>query len=376
VRILHIGTGYTSVNINSKRSVETSIYHMATKQRMLGHDVSIQDRDTWISGGNPITYLAKVILFCFLISPGLAIGLLRNKWQVIHTHSQFPAALVICLKWCTKCKAPIFYTLHNPYLVTPKNLRDRLIHTLIEGWVLRRVDRVVAQTKSVGDMVAGIYRLDAGKVVQVFAGVDVRHLNTVRKHNMIDTWHNIILYPAVVTERKNQGVIIGALAEVIKEVPDCEVVFAGLIERAQFYQQLQMAAKWLKVEHKIRWLGHISHEDLYEWYAKAGVVVFPSTNETQGLVPLEAMALGVPVIASKIPVIVDVANLGDEGCMILCDPDNVHEWSAAILRVLQSRTLRYYMMLRGFKLVKEEFDWLILAQQMTGEYLDAQRVSE
>ena len=375
MKILHIGTGYTSVNRNSKRSVETSIFHMARNQGALGHDVSILDRDTGLAGGNIITYFAKVILFCVLITPGLAIGLIRNQWQVVHTHSQFPAALVIILKRYTRSKVPVFYTLHNPYLVTPENLRDRLTHTLTEGWVLRRVNRVVAQTKSVGEKIAGTYQLDAGKVVQVFAGVDVEHLNTVRKR-MGDTWHNVILYPAVITERKNQGIVIGALAEVIKEVPDCEAVFAGLIEDTQYHQQLQTAAKWLRVANKIHWLGHISHEDLYKRYAEAGVVVFPSTHETQGLVPLEAMALGVPVIASNIPAMVDVAGRGDEGCMILCEPDRVHEWAAAILRVLQSRTLRYSMMLRGYKLVRDVFDWKILAEQMVEKYRDAQRVSE
>jgi glycosyltransferase involved in cell wall biosynthesis len=90
-------------------------------------------------------------------------------------------------------------------------------------------------------------------------------------------------------------------------------------------------------------LGVVEEERLQTLYRAAAALVYPSLYEGFGLPVLEAMASGTPVIASRAASIPEV--LGDAG--ILLPPDNSHDWTEAILRVMNDEGVRTAMKVAG-----------------------------
>jgi len=383
VRILHLATGYIPVLPDSGRSVENTIYQLAKGQAELGHDVAVVDVkslesrggtkacfcEVWsppFSGANIVAYFMRVMAFTWQ----LPLSLYRNREAgIIHTHSQFPTAVAVILKWLFRLKAPIFYTAHSPYLTMPSSLVNRLKHTLIEGWVLRRVDRVVAQTDAMGEEISRRFNVEPSKIAQVYAGVDV---DTIDKFAGSHPWNNsfkMVLYPAYINRRKNQMAVIKAIPQVFKVEPKCEFVFAGGIEDNAYFDEIKeflgrrgILNAWF--------MGQIPRGKLYQLYRDATMVVFPSLFETQGVVILEAMAFGLPVIASDIRVVRDVVEL-KEGCALLVDPQDSREIAKVIVRVLSDKALRDRLSARGRELVYSRFSWGRIAQDTIAKYEEA-----
>ena len=94
-------------------------------------------------------------------------------------------------------------------------------------------------------------------------------------------------------------------------------------------------------------------KDVLELMRKAFIFVLPSRWEGFGLVLLEAMSVGVPIIATKVGGIPEVIEDGKDG--ILVEPENPEELSNAILRLLDNKELRSLVSSNAYKKVKGEY---------------------
>jgi glycosyltransferase involved in cell wall biosynthesis len=90
-------------------------------------------------------------------------------------------------------------------------------------------------------------------------------------------------------------------------------------------------------------LGYVTREKLRELYRRARVFVYPSRYEGFGIPPLEAMACGAPVIATRVGAIPEYG----EGAAVLIEPGNLDVLREALLRVLNDRALRRELRARG-----------------------------
>ena len=95
--------------------------------------------------------------------------------------------------------------------------------------------------------------------------------------------------------------------------------------------------------------GFIAIEDLPFLYNAAELFIYPSFYEGFGLPPIEAMACGIPVIASDATSIPEIVGVSAE----LIDPHNFSEMSDAMLKVLQDENLRNELIQKGLKRSKE-----------------------
>ncbi|UUZ66964.1 glycosyltransferase family 4 protein [Polaromonas sp. P2-4] len=114
---------------------------------------------------------------------------------------------------------------------------------------------------------------------------------------------------------------------------------------------------------EIRQLGYVSREDLAIVIAGAQALVYPSVYEGFGLPPLEAMASGVPVIASNVSSIPEV--VGDTG--VLIDPQDVDGLAGAMEQVLSAPDMRQTMAQWALARSKE-FTWAKCVSQTVDAY--------
>jgi len=157
----------------------------------------------------------------------------------------------------------------------------------------------------------------------------------------IEAQRPLVTYVGRVAHEKNIGFLLQMFVEVLKSVPEALLVIAGE-GPARPALRAQVAA--LGLEAHVRFAGYLERNStLLDCYAAASVFVFASRTETQGLVLLEAMAQGTPVVST--------AELGTRsvlpgsGALIVAEQREV--FAAAVVRVLGDPQLRADMAARG-----------------------------
>ena len=128
----------------------------------------------------------------------------------------------------------------------------------------------------------------------------------------------------------------------------------------------QIKAENKKGNHNIIYLGSVSIDNLVKWYQKASIFVCPSSSESFGIVNVEAMSCGTPVIASDIEGIRDIIESDKDG--ILVPPNDPIKLAEAIQYLLDNEDVRVRFGKEGRKKVEREFSWAVIANRLCEIY--------
>ena len=137
---------------------------------------------------------------------------------------------------------------------------------------------------------------------------------------------------------KGQDVLLKAAAMAREHTPNIKVSFLGQGPLQNEYEQL---AKSLGIVDICEFLGHVSHEDVLHHMGQASVTVVPSRAEAFGFVALESMAVGTPVIASRVGGLAEIVR--DELDGFLIPPDNPEILADRLCIILNNSSLRNQM---------------------------------
>ncbi len=166
--------------------------------------------------------------------------------------------------------------------------------------------------------------------------------------------HPRILYVGGYDSRKNVQTLVTAVNQIFRQRRDGQLILVGALNHPE-------VARWvasMNMEKCAMLTPSISRDMLAAFYHTADLFVFPSTYEGFGLGPAQAMATGIPVVASNIAAVTEV--VGDAG--VLVDPLSVEGWVEGISRVLDSPSLAQKMAARG-RARAEDFAWKRVALQ-------------
>ena len=126
----------------------------------------------------------------------------------------------------------------------------------------------------------------------------------------------IILFVGRIEPLKGIDILISAAAQ-LHEDENFRVLIVGGDTRAEAeLATLRALAERLDIDHHISFVGAVPHEDLPMYYNAADVCVVPSYYESFGLVAVEAMACGVPVVASRVGGLTSTVSDGETGYLI------------------------------------------------------------
>ncbi|OGF42767.1 hypothetical protein A2303_05980 [Candidatus Falkowbacteria bacterium RIFOXYB2_FULL_47_14] len=164
---------------------------------------------------------------------------------------------------------------------------------------------------------------------------------------------------------KGIDVLLRAISELRIPDKDYELQIVGEGDMRPEYEKLAVS---LGVASKVRFIGGLSDERLAEVYRTADVAVLPSINghEAFGLVLLEAMASGVPVIASDLPGVRSVFRDGAEG--YFAEPGNAKDLRGKLEKILSDDDKRGCMGAAGRRLAVEKYDLKIIKKRLRGIY--------
>jgi len=181
-----------------------------------------------------------------------------------------------------------------------------------------------------------------------------------KKHQLANK--NVVLFSGKLIKNKGVEYLIKAAPKIKGEI--------FIIGDGEEKARLEELAKTLDVQKKIHFLGYFDKnktEELFRWYQRADVAVFPSIwDEPLGLVVLEALACGTPVVASKKGGIPLAVKNGYNGFLVRARSHK--EIAKAVNKILENPALRAKMSENAATLVKERFDWLNIAKQFEKLY--------
>jgi D-inositol-3-phosphate glycosyltransferase len=237
-------------------------------------------------------------------------------YDVLHAHYWLSglAAEELRAEWGTPI-VQMFHTLgrlKNQVAQSPAEMEipQRLI---CEGEVMRFADRVVAATALERDQMRDLYGADPNKISVVPPGVDLARFRRVpaaeaKARIGVPPEHQMILFVGRIQPIKGIDTLIRALALVLERNPElrtkvCLAIIGGDPDGGSPQSEmarLQTLRKKLAVGDLVTFLGSKDQDTLADYYSAAATVVVPSHYESFGMVALEAMACGTPVIASDV----------------------------------------------------------------------------
>ena len=132
--------------------------------------------------------------------------------------------------------------------------------------------------------------------------------------------------------------------------------------------KLEAIAKEAQVESRVMFLGHVGHADLPAYFKVSDIFVRPSVIEGLGSAFLEALAAGIPVVATPVGGIPDFLTEGETG--IFCDVQDPRSLAAAVRRYLDDPALVQRVVVNAKKLVAEKYEWTMVAEAMRTRVFD------
>ncbi len=293
------------------------------------------------------------------------------KLDVIHTHHPVLLGQTAANK-AKELDLPFVFTYHTRYReyshyislnqAMVKDAIDRLL-----GTFMQQCHHIIVPSESIKRMLADLYGVTA-QVTVLPTGLDIEPYRAAdgtavrQKEGWGD--EKVLISAGRLAKEKSWDVLIKAVAEVMAQVENVRLVILG---EGDERRNLEKLAKKLEVADRVDLPGSVPFEEVPNYLAAADLFCFASLTETQGLVTMEAMAAGLPVVAVDATGTSDVVEDGEDG---LLTSNDAHELAQAIIRMLQEDELREGLKTAALKKI-DTFDIKKQAEQMVDVYHQA-----
>ncbi len=295
-------------------------------------------------------------------------------YDVVHSHYWLSALAGEWLAelWCVP-HAAMFHTLGEVKRRALASQREPEVRLAAERRLVHAVDRVIAATTHEVRLLRQIYGVPPSRVQVVPLGVD---LDRFRPHDRdqartelgFDLKARLVLAVCRIQPLKGLDILIRALAQLCLPggAEDVEILIAGGVEQAtEEVGRLRTLAEELGVSGRLRFLDTVPHERLPVYYSAADVVAVPSFYESFGLAAVEAMASGVPVVASRVGGLASTVQDGRTGYLV---PWRCPEpFAERIELLLRNEPLRRSLGAAGMRRM-HRYSWSSVARELAAIY--------
>lgn len=365
--IVHVGSGVLEIPPQKGGAIEMIIYEICSFLSKKGLKSIILDNrnESFVRNGIrtigvpvprlPGLFLLRLTELLFGLSSARKIKKISEKEKtIVHMHTVFTALPIVFLKDVFHKNIKLVYTSHNPAW-TDENIDffNAFIRE-IEKLVVRKSDIVTVGTNAARDKIMTKADLKKYEIRTVYNFVDTKKFHRKKsdwkKKNVIKG--RMVLFVGKLIPNKGVEYLLRAIPIVKEKVSDIDFVLAGpsSFESEKKSKWLELC-KELDIKDSVTFTGAVSQEELQDIYSSADIFCFPTMRETFGVVLAEAMATGLPIISSDIPVVKEVV----DDAAILVPRGDSKAIADAIVKVLSDKKLSGTMKKKSLKR-KEMFE--------------------
>ncbi len=370
MRICHVSSCFPP----SRGGVETFVYQLSKLMVERGHQVTVitSDRGTcsgkhreWVNGIEVIRYPERFHLFEAPIMPQIALHLLREDYDILHVHGMVPTISDLALIIGRFKGKPAILTYHYDAETPRYGIVGRLTGRLYAAFAVLAVktaSMIVATTRSYAESSPVLSNI-LKKIIIVPCGVDTRYFfpigEKVSGRLKRPSKTRQVLYVGKLIHYKGVDVLMKAFGR----VSDSDAYSLMIVGDGNQRDKLKELADDLKLAGRVTFAGWVPDRSLPQYYQSSDLFVLPSLasrREAFGMVLLEAMACGKPVVASRIPGLCEVVE--NEATGLLAPPGSPEKLAKAILTLLNNGRLSE-MGSYARKTVEKLYDWSVIAAQ-------------
>uniref|UniRef100_A0A7C4WA88 Glycosyltransferase family 4 protein n=1 Tax=Fervidobacterium thailandense TaxID=1008305 RepID=A0A7C4WA88_9BACT len=258
--------------------------------------------------------------------------------ELIHSHD--PLALGIrALKVQREMKVPHVHTYHTllteyRHYIPPPFTPDRKTVEEFSKWFCNKVNIVVAPTLEIK---SELLRYGVERPIEIIpTGIDTAEFSKPQKRDIrtefgIPKDALLLMYAGRLAKEKNLEFLCGVVARAMETEPR---IWFMLVGDGPERKALEEFFERKRLFQRVVFTGYVPHKEIADFYKASDLFVFASLTETQGLVVLEALASGTPVVAIAYK---GVANVLRNGEGALTTGINEEEFYQAIFRALSNR---------------------------------------
>lgn len=304
-----------------------------------------------------------VLAFNNRLTPAAARIIAQYDVDVIHAHDWLVAYAAASLK--DAFHLPVVATIHateygrhQGWLPGPMN---KYIHQ-VEWWLTFEARRVITCSNYMRDQVTRIFQLPPDKadvvpnaVARRDFAVDPDEVAAFRRRVTPDG-ERLVIFAGRLEYEKGVQTVLHALIRLYEIVGPVRFLIAGV---GTYSQALRDMVVELGVEEHVHFTGFLEDHDLRLHYAAADVAVAPSIYEPFGLVAVEAMACGTPVVVG------DTGGLREivaDGHGLSFEPQDPEALTEKLIEVLTDDVLAEELVEKGLARVQADYDWGVVAE--------------
>jgi len=323
--------------------------------------------------GHP-NFIVWTLLFNHFMEKRVAMLSRNVKFDVIHAHDWLVAPVSISSKHYLK--APLISTIHSTEVGRSHGLHnpDSYLIDGIEWWLTYESKRVIVTSSSMKNEVEGHFRLPSWKIDVIPNAIDASKYEItidralVKRRFGIDPSERIILFVGRLVPQKGVEYLIMAAPKILSEHPEARVVIVG---DGWSKDQLWNLAVSTGCQHKITFLGFLSDQDLIELTLSSDVLVVPSIYEPFGIVALEGMAAGVPVVASNTGGLAEIIEHDKTGFLAYKESPDSIAWG--VNKILSDPGYASWLVQNAKRKIREVYSWNAVAKRTVETYEKALR---
>jgi len=322
---------------------------------------SFGDRFIPIGSPRPIPTsgsIARVTISPWLSSRIKAV-LSQENFDIIHLHE--PLMPMLCTTVLRLSQTANIGTFHACHGRPGYNFAKPIGKWILRRW-FRKLDGKIAVSQPAREFA---YEHFPGYYNIIPNGVDLDHFSPdVSPIDEFCDGKANILFVGRLEKRKGLNYLLEAFKQVKQEIPDSRLIIVGPGTRLRRKYEKQVVRSGLK---DVVFAGFVSYDELPRYYKTADVFCAPATGrESFGIVLLEAMAVGKPIVASNIEGYASVVTHGVDG--LLVPPEDKERLAQTLISLLTDQSLRQEMGAKG-RVKALEYSWEHIAQNVLDYYV-------
>ena len=267
----------------------------------------------------------------------------QEKFNIIHIHGTsnlYPLTMLIALKdWQKVVVSPHYHP-------TGSNLLFRILKPVYDRFIvsayMRKVNKIICVSRTEKEILIDKFKLPRDKIEVIYNGVDIEKIRSFKSKRIPNQNEVSILYFGRLEKYKNVHIVIEAL----KYLPDTFVLY--IVGKGPYETELRKLTRKLGLENRVKFLGFLPEEELYTLLHSIDVVVNLSDIEAFGIMVIESLAAGKPVIVNNKLGLKELAGYFRGGIVAV---NNLNPRNAAdvILKTIENKKVK----IKGL----ETFEW-------------------